>query len=145
MSDDVFERAGEQLRRQVRRRLAARDQAVATFDELHKFCKDSITSFYGDSQEDVFVERFAPSQLTIRFGIRPGNSQQILEGPMAVVFATNDGRLLWAATSTWVEYGAKKPSLQVAPLEDGNCNAAITPKLVAFLTDGETAYQSAIA
>jgi hypothetical protein len=144
MSDDVFKRAGEQLRRQVTRHLAARDQAVATFDDLHRFCKDAITSFYGDSQEDVLVERFAPSQLMIRFGIRPGKSQTILEGPMAIVFASNDGRLLWAAANDWVEYGMKKPSLRTAALEDGDCKAAITPKLVAFLTDGETAYQRAI-
>ena len=145
MSDDPFTSAGREFSRQTIRNSAARDQGAQSLADLAAFCEQGIKKFYGDQGTDVYVERLGDGQVSIRNGYRPGKLHRVLQGPMAVIFLTPDGRLLWAETDQWVEPGTPDPPLEAAGLDATNYNQSVTPKLIAFLTKSETQYQNAIA
>ena len=145
MANDPFSDAGERLRRDFVRDEARRDQAISALTDLASFCEEAIGRFYRGEQNDVFVEQPANGQLQIRYGLRPGKFDQILNGPFATVFATPDGRLLWGETRGWVASLTPEQDMPGREVDLADLELSVTPLLVAFLQSAEEQYRQVTA
>ncbi|MDX1945758.1 MAG: hypothetical protein SFU86_10210 [Pirellulaceae bacterium] len=148
MARDLFAIQGEQFRRKTVKDMLARQQGVEALIEIADLCENGIDSFYSGDTPNLIVERVSDSQLSVRFGYRPGKGakeNEVLAGPCAVVFLTPEGKLLWAESDGWGQPDQLRPYSRAVPLDAHQYTDTITARLIAFLSKGEKQYERAAA